>query len=321
MSEYHDTFLDGNELIEAAIEVFHADNSREKLMDILEAIRQRMHADGHFIFPVLVDEEDDSRFAFRTIQTKDGKVWNAAFTSQAEYEKGAQSQVLSYFIDNAMKFCLQSETDGFIINPWGRAFMLPKDLIEMIFEADGDAEYTVPDDPITAELLEDGSFLKKATEICNRNRTQLNLIKLCRILRDSWIWVPCNAIMSDADYEVMEKAVKAAQAGEGLDSLVGQTFTNKDEVRLVPDILQNGDDYYFPVFTTAEEMGEYGTNFSKIEKHFLEAVNLAENNEKHVAGIVINAFSEPFVIPKKMFEVIAGMPSSLRDPRDGSMVP
>ena len=67
---------------------------------------------------------------------------------------------------------------------------------------------------------------------------------------------------------------------------------------MVPDILQNGDEFFFPVFTTAEEMGEYGNNFSNIQRHFLEAANLARNNEKNVAGIVINAFSEPFVIPK-----------------------
>ena len=35
-----------------------------------------------------------------------------------------------------------------------------------------DIECAVPDDPITPELLEDGSYLKKATEICNRNWTQ-----------------------------------------------------------------------------------------------------------------------------------------------------
>lgn len=45
----------------------------------------------------------------------------------------------------------------------------------MIFKADGHEEYSVPDDPITAELLEDGSFHKRAISICNRNRTQLNL--------------------------------------------------------------------------------------------------------------------------------------------------
>ena len=74
MAEYHDTFLDGNELIEAAIDRYYRESSKETLIAILDTIRQRMHADGHFIFPVLVDEEDESRFDFRTIQTKDGKI-------------------------------------------------------------------------------------------------------------------------------------------------------------------------------------------------------------------------------------------------------
>ena len=159
--------------------------------------------------------------------------------------------------------------------------------------------------------FEDGSFLKKATEICNRNSTQLNMIKLLRILRDSYVWVPCNAILSDADYAMIEKMAKDAESGEGLDSLKGQQFTTMDNVRLVPDILQNGDAFFFPVFTSAEEMGEYGDHFSKVEKHFLETIVLARNNEKDVTGIVINAFSEPFVVNKELFELIEGMESSL----------
>lgn len=308
---FHDLFLDGNELIEEAIDRYYADGSKDNLIAVLDSIRQRIHADGHFIFPVLVDEEDENRFSFQAIQTKAGKLWNAAFTSQAEFEKGAPSRVISNFIDSTMKFCLESETEGFIINPWGQSFMLAKELIEMIFKADGDVEYSVPDDPITAELLEDGSFLKRATEICNRNRTQLNIIKLLKILRDSWVWVPCNMIMSDADYEAWTKIVMEAQEKGDLDSIVGTELSNQDNIRMVPDILQNGDNFFFPVFTTAEEMGEYGNNFSKIQRHFLEAANLARNNEKNVAGIVINAFSEPFVINKELFEIIEGMDSSL----------
>ena len=188
--------------------------------------------------------------------------------------------------------------------------MLGKELIEMIFKADGDEEYSVPDDPITAELLEDGSFLKRAITICDRNRTQLNLIKLARILRDSWVWVPCTAILSDADYEQLTKLVMDAQETGDLGSIVGQEVASQDNIRMVPDILQNGEEFFFPVFTTAEEMGEYGDHFSKMERHFLDAANLAKNNEKDVTGIVINAFSEPFVIPKEMFEVIAGIGSS-----------
>ena len=287
--ESHDVCLDGNELIEDAIKRYHADTSEENLKQVLEVIRHRMHADGHFIFPVLVDGEDESRFAFRAVQMEDGKLWNAAFTSQAEFEKGEPSQVLSFFIDRAMKFCLESAAEGFSINPWGRSFMLGKDLIEMIFKADGGVEYSVPDDQITAELLEDGSFLKRAVEICCRNRTQLNLIKLARILRDSPVRVPCNAIMSDDDYDRIEKMVMEAQEKGDLNSTVGQEITVHDNVCLVPDILQKGSEFFFPVFTTEEEMGEYGESFSKVRSHFLEAVNLAKNNEKDVVGIGITA--------------------------------
>lgn len=309
--EFRDSFLDGNNLIEEAIANFYNENNEENFIAILEAIRSRMHADGHFIFPVLIDENDPERFAFCTLQTNDGKVWQAAFTSQDEFEKGEKSAVISYFIDSALESCLDSESAGFVINPWGQSFLLTKELVEDIFKIDGDTEYSVPDDPITAELLEGGAFLKKATEICNRNSTQLNMIKLLRILRDSYVWVPCNAILSDVDYSAIEKAVKAAESGDGLDTLVGQQFTTMDNVRLVPDILQNGDDFFFPVFTSAEEMGEYGEGFSKVEKHFLETINLARNNEKNVVGIVINAFSEPFVVKKELFELIEGMESSL----------
>ncbi len=44
--------------------------------------------------------------------------------------------------------------------------------------------------------------------------------------------------------------------------------------------------------------------------HFLRAANLARNSEKNVTGIVINAFSESFVIRKESFELIADIQSS-----------
>ncbi len=308
---FSDPFLTGNERIEKAIDQYYANPGKETLSSILETIRQRMHEDGHFIFPVFVKEGEQGSFAFRTVQGKDGKLWNAAFTSQVEYEKGEPSRVLSFFIDRAMEFCLETGAEGFLINPWGRSFRLPRELMEVIFNADGGEEYAVPEEPITQELLEDGSYLKRAIGICNRNRTQLNVLKLFRILRDSSVWVPCNAILSDADYERWTGIVKDALENGGPDSIVGKEVVSKDQVLFVPDILKNGDSFFFPVFTSEEEMGDYGNDFSKVGSHFLEAANLARNNEKDVAGIVINAFSEPFVIPKEMFDMIAGMPSSL----------
>ena len=138
--DFHDPFLDGNEAIETAIAIYYEDSSKENLIAILETIRQRMHEDGHWIFPVRTDEEDMESFAFCAIQTEDGKVWQAAFTSLEEYEKGETSEVLSHYIDAVLYTCLDSEFDGFILNPWGQSFLLTRELIEMILTADEEAD-------------------------------------------------------------------------------------------------------------------------------------------------------------------------------------
>ena len=305
-----DMFLAGNVLIEKAIGKYYEEGSRENLGGVLEAIRQRMHEDGHFIVPVTRGEEDNS-FSFRLVQSGDGKLWQAVFTSRNEFEKGEAADILSHFMDSILKAGLDMDAEGFIINPWGQSFMLPKDLIKMIFDADGDTQYHIPDVPITEELLKDSSFLKNAVEICTRNRTQLNLIRLASILRDSFVWIPCNAILSDTDYDTFSRIVLDAADQGDLDSLTGRTLTSRDPIRMVPDILQNGDDFFFPVFTSEEEMGKYGESFSKLERSFTEALILAANNEKNVKGIVINAFTTPFVIPIEMFKIISDMPSCL----------
>ncbi|MCR5649685.1 MAG: ADP-ribosylglycohydrolase family protein [Lachnospiraceae bacterium] len=192
---------------------------------------------------------------------------------------------------------------------------LPEDMLRVLyrFEKLMLERYVVPDADLTEELLEDGSFLRKAIQIGNRNPSKLNMLKIFRILSESWVWVPCTAIFSDADNDAVEKVVMEAVENNDLDSLAGHTFTNRDEVRMVSDILQSGDDYFFPVFTSDEDMGEYGEQFSKVQRHFLDAANLARNNEKRVKGIVINAFTENYIIPIEMLDVIAGKDSGIEE--------
>lgn len=164
-----------------------------------------------------------------------------------------------------------------------------------------------PSRHITAEMLEGGSMLKEAIKTFNADRTEPNFIEILELLRDSYVWIPCNAIMDGIDEEKIMKMIEAA--GDDLDSMVGQTFANQEPVRLVPDILQNGDNFFFPVFTSDEEMGEYGDHFSKVEKHFLEALNLAMNHEQKLAGIVVNAFSESFVLDAQIWDLVGKMKS------------
>ena len=127
------------------------------------------------------------------------------------------------------------------------------------------------------------------------------------------MWVPCTTVLSDADLEAFNRRILDAADNDNLDALVGTELVAHDSIRFVPDILQSGEDFFFPVFTSEEEMGEYGEDFSRVQKHFLEAANLAKNNEREVKGIVINPFSEVFVVPAEMFGVIARMESSVRD--------
>lgn len=307
----HDSFLDGNERIEEAINQFYTDSTKENLTKILESIRDRMHADGHFIFPIRRNEKDGRQFSYCTLKTGDGLEWPVAFTSEAEFKKGQPSETISDFIDSTLRRFQHLNAPGFLINPWSKAFKLSKKLIGMIFEADGSVEYTVSDDPVSAELLEDGSYLKRVIGICRRNETQLNGIKALRILRDSSVWIPCQAVVSEADQNAILKMIKDAEQSGGLESLVGKTIVHHDVTRMIPDILQSGEDLYFPAFTSEDEMGEYGEHFSKVQRPFLEAIHLARNNEKNVRGIVINAFTEPFVVPRNLFDLILLMPSGI----------
>lgn len=156
---------------------------------------------------------------------------------------------------------------------------------------------------MTKEDLADGTILKKAMHDFNDNRTEETLIHLLEILHDSDIIIPCTAVFSERDQEQFAKLL------EENDDPVGKTIQSLDQVRLIPDILQSGDSYFFPVFTDDEAPGEYGKDFSLLPDTFLHALTLAENNEKNVTGIVINAFTDSFVVSRELFDAVRKMKS------------
>lgn len=164
-----------------------------------------------------------------------------------------------------------------------------------------------PSRKLTAEDLEDGSMLEAAIRAFNEERNQEHLIEILEILRDSYVWVPCNAVMSEEDEKRLEEMLLSLQ--DNPEALVGEQFVTRGETRMIPDILQSGDAFFFPVFSTAEAMGEYGESFSKVQKHMLEVLPLARNNDREPVGIVINAFTEPFVLDKEIWDLVEGMKS------------
>ncbi len=144
--------------------------------------------------------------------------------------------------------------------------------------------------------------ITQAIAAFKKDRTKENLVAVLYILRDSNVWVPCNAIWGQSDQEQIHKMFEEDQ--DNIEPMVGRTFTSKEQVRLVPDILQNANGYFFPVFSSQEEMGEYGKHFSQVESDFLRAVNMARNNDRELVGIVVNAFSDPMVLPWDLLNII-----------------
>lgn len=134
---------------------------------------------------------------------------------------------------------------------------LPIEMLEVLYKFDALKETLFLK---TGEI--DGDNFKIYTEerqkkVFNAFRSDLsymNFTKLVVALRNSLVWIPCDAIMSDADYKSIEEKVKEAVDSGDAKSLIGYEFSNQDEVRLVPDILQNGNNYFFPVFSSVEDM-------------------------------------------------------------------
>lgn len=167
-----------------------------------------------------------------------------------------------------------------------------------------------PSKKITEEDLADGSMLKDAVKTFNGERNERNFVDVLEILRDSWVWVPCTAVFSDEDNKAVEDMLEDVK--EDPEQLVGMTLTTKDQVRLIPDILENDGDLFFPIFSSEEEMAEYGDNFSKVAQRLVDVIPLARNNEKELKGIVLNAFSEPFVLESVLFDLVENMKSRIK---------
>ncbi len=168
-----------------------------------------------------------------------------------------------------------------------------------------------PSIKLKREDLAGGKMLKDAVDSLYKDPSEEHLIDVFELLRDSYVWVPCTAVLSEKDQKDWDELVKSV--GDDLELLKGMTLTNSDNIRMIPDILQKDDDYYFPVFSSAEEMGEYGEGFSKIEVHFLEAISMAEHNEKEIYGIVLNPFTKQFIFKRDMFEAMKNSKSRIVD--------
>ncbi len=145
----------GNAVIENAIAAFHAESNRDTLLAVLESIRTRMHENGQLLISCFVTElpkkmpdpesikigdtfttDEEIRLRLHTFRDSAGKTWFGAFTSGAERDKGEGCSVISEHIGQIFKHLRAVPEEGLVINPWGKKFMLSKELIDLILTLD-----------------------------------------------------------------------------------------------------------------------------------------------------------------------------------------
>ncbi len=141
----------GNEPIEEAIGLWKKDNSKENAYKVMEAIRIRMNQGGRLLVPVAVNPGKNMRVGgnkmnLQAIRTKDGKLWQPAYTSEDQLKKtGARKiSVLTFPIENLFKRMLEQKDSpdkiaasisGIVLNLQDKSMFLPLGAIDAILKA------------------------------------------------------------------------------------------------------------------------------------------------------------------------------------------
>lgn len=154
---------------------------------------------------------------------------------------------------------------------------------------------------LNQEAIMDGHVLRMFIKQFLQQESRENLLNILYCLRDSYVWIPATYNLTPEQ----EDQLKRMQTGKTVKDDKGITFQ--------PDILVNGNEAFLPVFSNEEQMEqEYGAQFTRIQKHFLEAMDVADSNPQ-VTGIVLDAFTEPFMILKKNFDMIRSLRSNMEN--------
>ncbi len=125
-----------------------------------------------------------------------------------------------------------------------------------------------------AEDLADGKVLKSAIVAFNKNKNQFRLFSVLELLRDSKVVVPYN------------------KGGVEILTSKGKPF--------------------FPVFSDMIETWVVKDDLEKKEMPFLEALEKAKIKNS-VVGIVVNPYSDAFIIPRALFDMIPGIESRIEE--------
>lgn len=155
-------------------------------------------------------------------------------------------------------------------------------------------------DHLDPKTLESGRVLLALKSMFNENRCTETLFPFLECLRDSVVYVPMNAILSEED----QKRTQNLKAGD--------RWSNNDEIRFTPDTLRSPDGkLWFPIFTQVEQIPEdYRKRFSIISLPALRCLSMA-HAIRDVEGFVVDAFTDATVLTFALADILKAIPSKI----------
>lgn len=144
----------GSDEIEKKLEEFSADRTNEKIIRCFEAIRAAMHGGGSVLLPVQPftvppkgNRQPARALRMKLITTKDGKIWQVAYTSEKMYKSGFSAkdpamgatirQALEQFVPGGSGVPKAPENiAGIVLNPDKNPLFLERKMIETILKAE-----------------------------------------------------------------------------------------------------------------------------------------------------------------------------------------
>ena len=144
----------GSDEIEKKLEEFSADRTNEKIIRCFEAIRAAMHGGGSVLLPVQPftvppkgNRQPARALRMKLITTKDGKIWQVAYTSEKMYKSGCSAkdpamgatirQALEQFVPGGSGAPKAPENiAGIVLNPDKNPLFLERKMIETILKAE-----------------------------------------------------------------------------------------------------------------------------------------------------------------------------------------
>lgn len=154
---------------------------------------------------------------------------------------------------------------------------------------DGLPEFPFGDNRVAADELEkeleNGDVLVALKSRFAEEKNQENLIALLKCMKDSKVIVPMRIEMSEEDADRIENATD------------GEEIETRDEIKMVPEILQAKEKRFFPMFSQIGQIPkEFGTSHNLMSMPTSEALDMAHQIE-NLDGIVLDAFSKSVAMP------------------------